>query len=167
MTVKINLTPTQLAILVLLRAEDIKGNAYSAIPGKTHLVKEIFAIQKTAIGEKLLPELKFEPDNYGPFDETIYAALDGLKDAGFVTFDSTSNNYVKIALTEKGKETSDHFWKKLKDEVKSIFKYVKINFNHLSSENVLEKIYAAYPELTVNSLSKVADKYRPKKGLAQ
>jgi len=109
-----------------------------------------------------LPDLKFEADNFGPFDETIYAALDSLRDAGFVTFDSTSTNYVKIKLTNKGIETSDYFWKKLKDEVKSIFKYVKINFNHLSSENVLEKIYASYPELTINSISKVADKYRPK-----
>jgi DNA-binding PadR family transcriptional regulator len=162
---KFNFTPTQLAILVLLRAEDIKGNEYSAIPGKTHLVKELFAVQKTALGEKLLPDLKFEADNFGPFDETIYAALDSLRDAGFVTFDSSSSSYVKINLTNKGKETSDYFWKKLKDEVKSIFKYVKINFNHLSSENVLEKIYASYPELTVNSLSKVAEKYRPRKGL--
>ena len=162
---KFNFTPTQLAILVLLRAEDIKGNEYSAIPGKTHLVKELFAVQKTALGEKLLPDLKFEADNFGPFDETIYAALDSLRDAGFVTFDSSSSSYVKINLTNKGKETSDYFWKKLKDEVKSIFKYVKINFNHLSSENVLERIYASYPELTVNSLSKVADKYRPKKSL--
>ena len=162
MTPKINLSPTQLAILVLLRAEDIKGKAYSAIPGKTHLVKELFAVQKSTIGEKLLPDLKFEADNFGPFDETIYAALDSLRDAGFVTFDPSSSNYVKINLTDKGIKTSDYFWKKLKDEVKSIFKYVKINFNHLSSENVLEKIYASYPELTVNSISKVADKYRPK-----
>jgi DNA-binding PadR family transcriptional regulator len=162
---KFNFTPTQLAILVLLRAEDIKGNEYSAIPGKTHLVKELFAVQKTALGEKLLPDLKFEADNFGPFDETIYAALDSLRDAGFVTFDSSSSSYVKINLTNKGKETSDYFWKKLKDEVKSIFKYVKINFNHLSSENVLERIYASYPELTVNSLSKVAEKYRPRKSL--
>lgn len=162
---KFNFTPTQLAILVLLRAEDIKGNEYSAIPGRTHLVKELFAVQKTALGEKLLPDLKFEADNFGPFDETIYAALDSLRDAGFVTFDSSSSSYVKINLTNKGKETSDYFWKKLKDEVKSIFKYVKINFNHLSSENVLERIYASYPELTVNSLSKVAEKYRPRKSL--
>ncbi|MEI7501502.1 MAG: hypothetical protein WCK84_13770 [Bacteroidota bacterium] len=161
---KVNLSPTQLAIVVLLRAEDIKGNEYSAIPGKTHLVKELFAVQKTTIGEKLLTDLKFEADNFGPFDETIYAALDSLRDAGFVTFDSTSG-YVKINLTNKGKETSDYFWKKLKDDVKSIFKYVKINFNHLTSENVLEKIYAAYPELTINSISKVAEKYRPKKNL--
>jgi hypothetical protein len=165
MTTKINLSPTQLAILVLLHAEDIKGNAYSAIPGKTHLVKELFAVQKSTIGEKLLPDLKFEADNFGPYDETIYAALDSLRDAGYVTFDPSSSNYVKINLTDKGIETSDYFWKKLKDEVKSIFKYVKINFNHLSSENVLEKIYASYPELTVNSISKVADKYRPKKSL--
>jgi len=165
MNIQINLSPTQLAILVLLRAEDIKGNEYSAIPGKTHLVKELFAVQRSNIGEKLLPDLKFEADNFGPFDETIYAALDSLRDAGFVTFDPSSNNYIKIALTNKGEKTADYFWKKLKDEVKSIFKYVKINFNHLSSENVLEKIYASYPELTVNSLSKVADKYRPKKSM--
>ena len=162
MTPKINLSPTQLAILILLRSEDVKGNAYSAIPGKTHLVKELFAVQKTPIGEKLLPDLKFEADNFGPFDETIYAALDSLRDAGFVTCDPSSTSYVKISLTSKGIETSDFFWQKLKDDVKGIFKYVKINFNHLSSENVLEKIYAAYPELTVNSVSKVADKYRPK-----
>jgi len=161
MNLDVNLSATQLAILTLLRSEDIKGTKYSPIPGKTHIVKELFAIRKTDLGADLLSELKFEPDNYGPFDETIFAALDGLRDAEYVVFDSSSTNYVKISLTDKGKESSDMFWNILKDDIKSLFKYVKINYNHLSSEKLLERIYSAYPEMTVNSISKVAKKYRP------
>ncbi len=163
---KVTLSPTQLAILVLLRAEDIKGKGIFCDSWKNTFSQRTICCQENyPLGRNYYPDLKFEADNFGPFDETIYAALDSLRDAGYVTFDPSSNNYVKINLSEKGKETADYFWKKLKDEVKSIFKYVKINFNHLSSENVLEKIYAAYPELTINSISKVADKYRPNKSL--
>ena len=165
MNIDVNLSATQLAILTLLRSEDIKGKKYTPIPGMTHLVKELFVIQKTDLGANLLSELKFEPDNYGPFDETIFAALDGLKDAEYVDFNSSSTSYIKISLTEKGKESSDMFWNRLKDDIKSQFKYVKINYNHLSSEKLLERIYSAYPEMTVNSISKVAKKYRLKESV--
>ncbi|MCG7847844.1 MAG: hypothetical protein MIO93_01505 [ANME-2 cluster archaeon] len=165
MNLDFDLSATQLAILTLLRSEDIKGKKYTPIPGMTHLVKELFVIQKTDLGANLLSDLKFEPDNYGPFDETIFAALDGLKDAKYVNLNSSSTSYIKISLTEKGKELSDMFWNRLKDDIKSQFKYVKINYNHLSSEKLLERIYSAYPEMTVNSISKVAKKYRPKESV--
>ncbi|MGD0954337.1 MAG: hypothetical protein ABR985_18420 [Methanotrichaceae archaeon] len=153
-------TPTQRAILILLESEDKNGVKYSPIPGSTHLVKELFAVSKDNLGKKLIPELRFEPDNFGPFDETIYAALESLKDSGFVYIES-SPHHNKIKLTDKGKMISDDLWARLKDDVKILFSYTKRNFNHLSSEQLLEKIYSAYPEMTVNSISKVADKYRP------
>lgn len=162
MTTNAKLTPTQMGILILLKAEDNRGVQYSPISGKTHLVKELFAVYQGDLGKKLLSELKFEPDNFGPFDETIYAALDILKDAGFVSFDTSSSHSIKIKLTLRGEELSDELWAKVKDEVKILFSYVKKNFNHLSSEKVLEKIYSAYPEMTIYSKSKVADKYRPR-----
>lgn len=162
MTQKINFTPTQMAILILLKSEDKNGGAYSPIPGRIHLVKELFAIYQTDLGKKLLPELKFEPDNFGPFDETIFAALEGLRDGGYISFDTSSPNNTKIQLNQKGIETSDHLWNKVRDDIKILFTYTKKNFNHLSSVRVLDKIYSAYPEMTVNSQSKVAEKYRPK-----
>jgi len=155
-------TPTQMAILILLKTEDKNGELYSPIPGRIHLVKELFSISQTDLGKKLLPELKFEPDNFGPFDETIFAALEGLRDGGFVIFDTSSPNNSKILLNKKGIETSDLLWNKVKDDIKILFTYTKKNFNHLSSTRVLDKIYSAYPEMTVNSQSKVAEKYRPK-----
>lgn len=154
-------TSTQIAILILLESEDKNGQKYAPIPGRTHLVKELFAISQTELGSKLLSELKFEPDNFGPYDETIFAALDSLKDAGYVNYEtSTRNNRIK--LTEKGKEISDRLWLKLKDDIKVLFAYNKINFNHLTSEQLLDKIYSAYPDMTINSQSKVAERYKPK-----
>jgi DNA-binding PadR family transcriptional regulator len=161
----LELSPVQLAIIVLLRSEDIKGNKYSPIPGKTHLIKELFAICKTELGEKILKDLKFEPDNFGPFDESIYAALDNLKEAGYVEFDPASSHYVKISLTKKGRQESDNVWKVIKDDIKFLFTYVKTNYNHLSSQKLLEKIYSAYPEMAVFSKSKIAEKYRPKESI--
>ena len=157
-------TSTQRAILILLASEDKNGMKHSPIPGKTHLVKELFAICQDDFGKRLMPELRFEPDNFGPFDETIYAALEDLRDSGFISIDASSRQ--KIKLTNKGKEISDGLWLKLKDEVKILFSYTKRNYNHLSSEVLLDKIYSAYPEMTINSISKVADKYRPKERLA-
>lgn len=153
-------TNTQRAILILLECEDKNGKRNSPIPGRMHLVKELFAISQSNLGEKLIPDLRFEPDNFGPFDETIFAALEGLVDGGFVSIDSTPRQ--KIRLTDKGKAISEALWPRLKDEVKVLFSYTKRNFNHLTSEQLLERIYSAHPEMTINSLSKVADKYRPK-----
>lgn len=152
-------SPIQLAILVLLKAQDIYGKMDSPIPGKTHLVKELFAIKMTPLGSRLLKDLSFEADNFGPFDETIYAALDDLSSAGFVSLEDTGS-YVKIKLTKKGQEIVDTVWGNLREETISLFKYVKINYNHLSSNELLDKIYSAYPKMTKYSISKVADKYR-------
>jgi len=159
MTQNVNFTRTQIAILTLLESEDINGERHSPIPGRTHLIKEIFAISQSELGKKLLPELKFEPDNYGPFDETVFAALESLRDSGFVCFD-TSLQPSKIKLTPKGIKAADNLWAKINDDVKGLFSFTKKNLNHLTSEKLLDKIYSAHPEMTINSKSKIADKYR-------
>ncbi|MBA7476657.1 hypothetical protein ES707_12050 [subsurface metagenome] len=153
------LNPTQMAIVTLLRAPDVNGKENSPIPGLTHLVKEIFALTNTELGSELLDELCFEPDNFGPFDETVYAALDNLKDAGVVAIEP-NNKRTTIKLTSKGKKIAEELWGKLKDDIVFLFSYTKMNYNHLSSDDLLDKIYAAYPEMTKYSISKVAEKYR-------
>ncbi len=155
------LSSTQLAIITLLKAKDFKGLDYAPIPGNIHLVKEMFAIKNTDIGNQLLNELNFEPDNFGPFDETIFAALDDLKDAGLVEyFHSENSNNIKIKLTKKGENLAEQMWGKLREDIKTVITYVKINYNQISSEKLLDKIYSIYPEMAINSLSKVAKKYQ-------
>lgn len=153
------LNPTQRGILTLLNARDFEGNKGAPIPGITHLVKELFAIKMTPLGDRLLSDLEFEPDNYGPFDETISAALDDLSEAGFVSQKPTSK-HVKISLTPKGEELADKLWEKLRTEVRGIFTSTKIHYNHLPTTELLDRIYCLYPEMTINSISKVAEKYR-------
>ncbi|WP_321504248.1 hypothetical protein [uncultured Methanoregula sp.] len=154
-----NLSTTQLAILSLLRAKNKNNIEYAPIPGVTHVVKELFALKNTKLGNDLLDELKFEPDNFGPFDETVSAALEDLNSIGLIKVDMIGSSK-QIALTQKGKELSDNIWTMLDDEVKGLISFTKINFNNLSTEGLLEKIYALYPEMTVNSKSRVALKYR-------
>lgn len=154
-------TNTQRAILVLLNSEDRNNKKYSPIPGRIHLVKELFAIRQTKLGESILRELNFEPDNFGPYDEAIFAALDDLVESGYVAIGGTPQRS-KIGLTDKGKKVSDVIQSRLKEDIKSLFTYTKKNFNHLSSEKLLDKIYSAYPKMAVNSKSKIAQKYRPK-----
>lgn len=154
-----DLTSTQIAIIALLKAKDINGIDSAPIPGNIHLVKEIFTMKNTELGNQLLDELNFEADNFGPFDETIFAALDDLKDAGLIEF-VLSNDSNKIRLTDEGKHLADEIWKKLRNDVKAIIAYIKVNFNHISSEKLLDKIYSVYPEMAKYSLSKVARKYQ-------
>ncbi len=153
------LSPVQIAILTLLKSKNINGAEYSPIPGMTHIVKELFAIKMTPLGDKLLKDLTFEPDNYGPFDETIYVALDDLSRAGLVGLENTGS-YVKIRLTNKGQQLIDEIWEKLRDDIVSLFTYVKMNYNHLTPNELLDKIYSAYPGMTKYSMSKIAEKYR-------
>jgi len=162
---KITFKRPERAILVLLRSEDKNNEAYSPIRGSTHLVKELFAIRQSSLGDKLIPELNFEPDNYGPYDESVFAALKNLEDGRFVSIEH-GPSYNKIKLTDKGKEAADKLWADLeaknKYDILDIFCYVKRNLNHLTEDQLLDKIYAAYPDMLENSISKVANKYRQK-----
>jgi len=142
------LSQVQIAILTLLKSKNINGIANSPIHGVTNLVKELFVIKMTPLGDKLLNDLAFEPDNYGPSDETIYVALDDLSQAGIVGLDRTGRN-TKIILTKKGQELIDQIWNNIREDIISLFTYVKINYNHLTSDKLLDKIYQAYPEMTI------------------
>ncbi len=153
------LSPVQIAILTLLKSKNIEGEKNTPIPGMTHLVKELFVIKMTPLGDKLLSDLSFEPDNYGPYDETIYVALDDLSNAGFVGLEKTGR-YTKIKITNKGLKLMDGIWGKLREDIISLFAYVKMNYNHLSSTKLIDTLYRAYPEMTKYSILKVADKYR-------
>lgn len=153
------LSPVQIAILTLLKSKNIEGEKNTPIPGMTHLVKELFVIKMTPLGDKLLSDLSFEPDNYGPYDETIYVALDDLSNAGLVGLEKTGS-YIKIKITNDGLKLMEGIWGKLREDIISLFAYVKMNYNHLNSEKLLDTIYRAYPEMTKYSISKVADKYR-------
>jgi len=165
MTIKDELddfSDAQIAILLLLRSENRRGDKYSSIPTKMHLQKELFAIQQTPLGRIMLSDLKFEALDYGPYDEAIVTALNDLANAGYVILEQTSNNSVKTSLSHKGKSETDDLWDQTRDDVKSLFTYTKKTFNNLTSEQLLEKIYAAHPDMTKYSKSKVAQKYRSK-----
>jgi len=155
----LNFSSTHIAILVLLRAPDREENKFSSIPGIVHIIKELFVIWKTPLGKDLLDELYFESDNYGPYDETIELALNNLRDAGYVNI-TKIEKLNQINLTDKGKYISNQYWNTIRGEIVNLFKYTKINYNHLSSDQFLDKIYSAYPEYTKYSISKIADKYR-------
>ena len=154
-----DLTTTQISILTLLRARDKNGDVNTPIPGRIHLIKELFAVHSTNLGKQLLNELHFEPDNYGPFDETIFAALDDLHNAKLIKF-VTTDKYSKIQLTSEGEQLAKVIWQRIHPEVQDLFSYVKINYNHKSSQAVLEEIYSAFPHMTKNSISRIAEKYR-------
>ncbi len=156
-----DLASVELAVLTLLRAKDASGRDYAPIPGRIHLVKELYALRVTDLGKKLLSDLRFEPDNYGPFDETVFAVLDDLTDAGLVR-NVPSGGMARIQLTDEGRKLADDAWKRMKDSIKDWITYVKMTYNSMSSQQVLEHIYAAYPEMAQHSLSKVARKYRGK-----
>ena len=70
------------------------------------------------------------------------------------------NGHSKIELTEDGKHIANEIWKNLRSDIKTIIEYVKVNFNHISSEKLLDKIYSLYPEMAKYSVSKVARKYQ-------
>lgn len=134
---------------MLLRAPDIEGNKFAQILGRPHLIKELFIIWKTPLGNDLLDELHFEPDNSGPYDETIELALNNLRDAGYVNINK-SGKPNQINLTDKGKDISDRYWNQIRGEIVNLFRYTKTNYNHLSSYKLAKKIYSAYPEYIIN-----------------
>lgn len=157
--IKEELTPTEIAILSLIRAKDARGKDFSPIPGRIHLVKELFSLAKTQLGERLVPELAFEAEKFGPFDETVIAALDKLEDAQIVEVASRGAN-AEIRLTSRGRQLASNLWDRMRGDVRGLISYVKANYNHKSSDAVLEEIYAAFPDYAKYSLSRLANKYK-------
>lgn len=97
------------------------------------------------------PHFHFEAYHYGPFDSSVYHALEALESAGLVSIDYSYPPRT-YALTPTGLERGMGLLNKLDPKVKAFIEQT-CNFVRTNSfSSLVSAIYKAYPEMRANSV---------------
>lgn len=144
----------------------------ATIYGSTRLQKYGFLLTKQYKKEmegiaEAAPELKFyddwEPLWFGPFSKSLAKDIDTCLRDGLIYKESVklSQNSFRYGLTLKGRRRWRDMLQKYTKDITAIRKKV-MNLQKMRLERLLENIYNAYPEYTVNStiLKKIQDSNR-------
>lgn len=142
----------QLLPLALLYAND-----EHEIQGRTRMQKLVFLIQEEFDDTSALPgEYNYIPYDYGPFAKKLYADLDYLKDRGFIkeatkTIEDGKVQY-NYRLTPEGREHLEQQPGHKVDQILDLAEPIKREFNQQSLPQLLDYVYAKYPEYAENSV---------------
>jgi hypothetical protein len=117
-------------------------------------IQKVFFLVDKLIGEKIGgPFFKFVPYHYGPFDKSIYADLDSLKDKELVRINSTHMSSLKtFSLTDKGIELGQELMNKLGEKERKHIDKLNEYVRTLSFSQLVSSIYKAFPEMKKNSI---------------
>lgn len=113
--------------------------------------KLFFLLDKKIPQEISGPLFDFQPYDYGPFDKAVYRELDELEQMGLV--ETLSNGrWREYRLTTEGQYRGQGEFqllpKRAQDYIVAVVHFVR----SLSFSELVRSIYAAYPEMAVNSV---------------
>lgn len=143
------LTEGERFLMSLLYAPGGKGRIGEPINGRVVLAKLLFLLWKSPVTHASLEEVLFEPYDYGPWSDWIDVSLDELALRGYVT--QEPGEATRIALTATGIQEGRRAYQSLDPNRRAIVDDVKVNFGSLSTDALLERVYAAYPEYATAS----------------
>jgi uncharacterized protein YwgA len=144
-----DLTDGERFLISLLYARGGKGRIAEPVNGRVILAKLLFLLWKNPLTHPLLEEVHFEPYDYGPWSDWIDVSLDELALRGYVT--QEPGQATRISLTPKGTQEGRQLFQSLDAERRAIVEDVKVNFGSLSTDALLERVYAAYPDYATES----------------
>ena len=132
--------------------------ALSAAHGKyltpVQLQKSLFLLGK-AFPEKMNNFYKFEPYNYGPFDAVIYEDAKILAQAGLVNINiPRGRRWCMYLCTSDGLIRAENAVENIPQEVWQFLEKIVDWIFPLSFSQIVSAVYAAYPEMKVNSVFK-------------
>ncbi len=143
-------SPLEELTLLLLYAPARPDGKPEAVPGKVHLAKELFLLWKSETFRPFFRGVRFEPYRFGPWSDAIDAALDELTSRDVVRI-QPSGRAQSILLTNTGARVAEALWKSSTPEIRATLTDTKANLNSLSTDTLLARIYAAYPEFAAAS----------------
>lgn len=121
--------------------------------GPVQVQKLLFLVQKRAASIIDGPGFDFSPYDYGPFDQSIYADLMALSKSGDVEI--LGDPYSKgrrYRLTPAGQAKADAILLKQNENVRAFLNQLSAWVRSLTFAQLVSAIYAAYPEMKVNSV---------------
>ena len=119
------------------------ANSAEPVNGYTKLQKMMFVISDM-LGKA--DEYGFEPDNYGPYSETVTEEAHGLVDVG-VLYEGN-----EISLTDVGRRLAKNIVRTRDKRVIKAIAGHKEMFNDMTTKELLSYVYATYPTMTTRSL---------------
>lgn len=149
------------------------GNAVSSSMGNKH--KVMLAAMAAANGEAYTPaqiqkllflidtnlaqrylggrQFSFEPYDYGPFDADVYRVADQLATEELVEVNrNDSTGFRTYEATPKGVEAGEQCLEQMKPEARQYMRDASHWVRSMSFSDLISSIYAAYPEMKVNSV---------------
>jgi len=146
---------TKLLPLALLEA-----NETEPIEGITRFMKVVFLAQEETLSEEFY---EYEAGQYGPYSKSLYDDIDRLEARGFIertnreTAGDQDDEQV-YTLTQKGKRTLEQAQKLPNDCTETVedISEVKSQYNSMDLWELLEYVYAEYPEMAKNSVLDIA-----------
>lgn len=143
-------------VLRLLYAPNENGTS-SPIYGKTRIVKGMFLLQRK-LKENFETDagFEFEAHKYGPFDPSVYSALERLERTEKIRTQTenehgTKYNGVEYSLTPEGKQDAQELYNSLSAEKQELVKWVKYKQLMRSLGALLSYVYMEYPKMTEES----------------
>ena len=143
--------------LVLAYVEDEEP-----IEGRTRLQKMVFVIQQELIEDGVFRKdelYEFFAYDYGPFSKELAEAIDQMIEAGLLKeeaeeYDNDGNLKYLYELRAEGRELTEQELKKTtSEELLNEARSLKRRYNgELSLPEVIEEVYAEYPEYAENSV---------------
>lgn len=97
------------------------------------------------------PHFNFRPYDYGPFDKSVYDAIDAMSMTGMTTVQS-SGRYRSYGLTASGFARGSAKLDSLPENAKTFITEVANWVRSLSFGQLVSSVYQAYPDMKVNSI---------------
>ena len=115
------------------------------IKGRLKLQKMMFLLSDKI--EEIRNQSSYDADNYGPYSEVVDEEAQYLEQIGVL-----SSRPGEITLTKEGNEIAKELIKKENKNVLNALNEYKKFLNDLSSKEVLDYVYSAYPDMTEQSI---------------
>jgi len=143
---------TKSELLLLLLHVDIEH----PIQGRTRLAKLLFLVQKEILETGQLgaegETYEFRADRYGPFSDEIFDEVEFLSDAGLIQRSGENENET-FRITDLGSEfVKQRILPKSRPTGVEDVKRLRTKFGSVSLSQLLQFVYAKYPEYAVKSV---------------
>ena len=141
--------PLKQTDIILAALAASKGAAHSPVQTQ----KLLFLLDKRLADELSGPHFNFIPHHYGPFDRTIYDLFDQLARQGMVEISrNPALRWRNYRLTPEGQALGEQILAQLQPQVAQYIRELSAFVRKLSFAELVSAIYAAYPEMKVNSV---------------
>lgn len=155
----INISKKELLLLHLLGAREKE-----TVSGITRLQKLVFLAQQGGLKDDPIPEhdteekFRYKSFDYGPFSKELYDYLDQLVDDGLIdrrkVETSSGKERYDYSLSPKGEEILSSTPEALAENDLKVIKGVKILYNETPLFELIDRVYADYPEYAKDSVLK-------------